>query len=107
MRIKTLGQRVCSFGLTRDTVESMGVGWMLDGWLEDGDDDANQSQLSNLIGLMQSMRKAKAINPMAGRGGGWHYENHHAHLNCHHSYFHFTRVVTPIVCLPVTTMDPS
>ena len=70
MRIKTMGQRVISFGLTRDTVESMGIGWMLDGWLEDGDDVANQAQLSNLLALMQSMRKAKGSNPMAGRAGG-------------------------------------
>jgi hypothetical protein len=57
MRLKTTGQRVCSFGLSNDAVESMGVGWMLDGWIEDGDDESNLEQISDLISLMQSMRK--------------------------------------------------
>ena len=57
MRLKTSGQRVCSFGLTNDAVESMGVAWMLDGWIEDGNDESNLEQITDLIGLMQSMRK--------------------------------------------------
>ena len=64
MRIKTMGQRVCSFGLTHKAVESMGIGWMLDGWLDDGD-DVDQEQLSTLVALMQSMRKVKGSS---GRG---------------------------------------
>ena len=57
MRLKTSGQRVCSFGLTNDAVESMGVGWMLDGWIEDGNDESNLEQITDLVSLMQSMRK--------------------------------------------------
>ena len=62
MRIKMLGQRVCSFGLTQEMIDSSGIGWMLDGWLDDGD-DVDQEQLSTLVALMQSMRKFNGSNP--------------------------------------------
>ena len=57
MRIKTMGQRVCTFGVSQDMIDE--AGWMLDGWLGDGDDN-DQKQLTSLISLMQSMRNFNA-----------------------------------------------
>ncbi len=56
MRLKSSGQRVCAFGVTQQAIEASGVGWMLDGWLEDGPDD-NQERLITLLGLMQVGRR--------------------------------------------------
>ena len=52
-----MGQRVCTFGVSQDMIDE--AGWMLDGWLGDGDDE-DQKQLTSLISLMQSMRNFNA-----------------------------------------------
>ena len=62
MRIKTMGQRVCTFGVSQDMLDGLGAGWMLDGWLGDGDDE-DQQQLTSLISLMQSMQRSKPGGP--------------------------------------------